>query len=70
MADAGAAVVIPDGELSGARLAREVAALLADRARLAGDGGGLARPGAARGRAGGGRRAARRRHGVGTGGAR
>jgi UDP-N-acetylglucosamine--N-acetylmuramyl-(pentapeptide) pyrophosphoryl-undecaprenol N-acetylglucosamine transferase len=34
MADAGAAVVIPDDELSGARLAREVAALLEDRARL------------------------------------
>jgi UDP-N-acetylglucosamine--N-acetylmuramyl-(pentapeptide) pyrophosphoryl-undecaprenol N-acetylglucosamine transferase len=35
MADAGAAVVIPDTELTGARLALEVAALLADRARLA-----------------------------------
>src|SRR4029077_16896190 len=35
MADAGAAIVIPDAELSGARLAREVTALLADRTRLA-----------------------------------
>jgi UDP-N-acetylglucosamine--N-acetylmuramyl-(pentapeptide) pyrophosphoryl-undecaprenol N-acetylglucosamine transferase len=35
MADAGAAVVIPDSELNGARLAREVAALLGDRARMA-----------------------------------
>jgi UDP-N-acetylglucosamine--N-acetylmuramyl-(pentapeptide) pyrophosphoryl-undecaprenol N-acetylglucosamine transferase len=35
MADAGAAIVIPDRELNGTRLAREVAALLADRARLA-----------------------------------
>ncbi len=35
MADAGAAVVIPDRELSGARLGAEVAALLADRHRLA-----------------------------------
>ena len=35
MAEAGAAIVIPDGELTAARLAREVAALLADRARLA-----------------------------------
>jgi UDP-N-acetylglucosamine--N-acetylmuramyl-(pentapeptide) pyrophosphoryl-undecaprenol N-acetylglucosamine transferase len=34
MADAGAAVVIPDAECSGARLAREVAALLGDRPRL------------------------------------
>jgi UDP-N-acetylglucosamine--N-acetylmuramyl-(pentapeptide) pyrophosphoryl-undecaprenol N-acetylglucosamine transferase len=34
MADAGAAIVIPDGELSGLRMAEEVAALLADRARL------------------------------------
>ena len=34
MADAGAAVVIPDDELSGARLGGEVAALLADRDRL------------------------------------
>ena len=33
MADAGAAVVIADAELTAARLAREVAALLADRAR-------------------------------------
>jgi UDP-N-acetylmuramate--alanine ligase len=35
MTDADAAVVIPDFELSGARLAREVAVLLADRSRLA-----------------------------------
>jgi UDP-N-acetylglucosamine--N-acetylmuramyl-(pentapeptide) pyrophosphoryl-undecaprenol N-acetylglucosamine transferase len=35
MSDAGAAVTIPDGELSAARLGGEVAALLADRARLA-----------------------------------
>jgi len=35
MSEAGAALTIPDGELSPARLAREVAALLGDRARLA-----------------------------------
>jgi UDP-N-acetylglucosamine--N-acetylmuramyl-(pentapeptide) pyrophosphoryl-undecaprenol N-acetylglucosamine transferase len=35
MADAGAAVVIPDRELNGPRLAREVAALLGDKERLA-----------------------------------
>ena len=35
MADAGAAIVIPDGELDAPRLAQEVAELLADRARLA-----------------------------------
>ena len=35
MADAGAAVVIPDSELTGARLGREVAALLEDHPRLA-----------------------------------
>ena len=35
MCEAGAALTIPDGELSPARLAREVAALLGDRARLA-----------------------------------
>jgi UDP-N-acetylglucosamine--N-acetylmuramyl-(pentapeptide) pyrophosphoryl-undecaprenol N-acetylglucosamine transferase len=35
MQDAGAAVVIPDAELTGARLAHEVAVLLADRSRLA-----------------------------------
>jgi UDP-N-acetylglucosamine--N-acetylmuramyl-(pentapeptide) pyrophosphoryl-undecaprenol N-acetylglucosamine transferase len=34
MAEAGAAVVVPDGELSAARLARETAALLADTQRL------------------------------------
>jgi UDP-N-acetylglucosamine--N-acetylmuramyl-(pentapeptide) pyrophosphoryl-undecaprenol N-acetylglucosamine transferase len=34
MAAAGGAVVIPDAELTGARLAREVVALVADRARL------------------------------------
>jgi len=35
MADAGAAVVIADGQLTGARLARQVAELLADRCGLA-----------------------------------
>jgi UDP-N-acetylglucosamine--N-acetylmuramyl-(pentapeptide) pyrophosphoryl-undecaprenol N-acetylglucosamine transferase len=35
MADAGAAVVIADGELTGTRLAHQVTALLADRAALA-----------------------------------
>jgi len=35
LADAGAAIVIPDGELTGARLGGEVAALLADPRRLA-----------------------------------
>jgi UDP-N-acetylglucosamine--N-acetylmuramyl-(pentapeptide) pyrophosphoryl-undecaprenol N-acetylglucosamine transferase len=35
MADAGAAIVIPDGELNEGRLAREVTELLADRQRLA-----------------------------------
>lgn len=47
---AGAAVVIPDAELSGARLAQEVGRLLADRSRLAAmarASAGLARPGAA-----------------------
>ena len=34
MADAGAAVVVPDAELTAARLGSEVAALLGDRARL------------------------------------
>ena len=34
MADAGAAVIVPDDELDGPRLAREVAALLGDRGRL------------------------------------
>ncbi len=50
MAAAGAAVVIPDGELSAERLAWEVAALLADRERLAAmafAASGLARPHAA-----------------------
>ena len=50
MADAGAAVVIADGELTGPRLAREVAELLADRSRLAAMAAasrGLARPDAA-----------------------
>lgn len=50
MSDAGAAVVIPDAELSGARLGGEVAALLADRERLramAAASAGLARPNAA-----------------------
>jgi len=35
MAEAGAAVVVPDDDLSGARLAREVSCLVGDRARLA-----------------------------------
>jgi UDP-N-acetylglucosamine--N-acetylmuramyl-(pentapeptide) pyrophosphoryl-undecaprenol N-acetylglucosamine transferase len=35
MSEAGAAITIPDAELTGPRLAREVAALLADRGRLA-----------------------------------
>jgi UDP-N-acetylglucosamine--N-acetylmuramyl-(pentapeptide) pyrophosphoryl-undecaprenol N-acetylglucosamine transferase len=35
MADGGAAVVLPDDELNGPRLAREVAMLLSDRTRLA-----------------------------------
>jgi UDP-N-acetylglucosamine--N-acetylmuramyl-(pentapeptide) pyrophosphoryl-undecaprenol N-acetylglucosamine transferase len=51
MADAGAAVVIPDRELSGARLAHEVGSLLADAPRLgamARASAELARPDAAR----------------------
>jgi UDP-N-acetylglucosamine--N-acetylmuramyl-(pentapeptide) pyrophosphoryl-undecaprenol N-acetylglucosamine transferase len=51
MADAGAAVVVADRELTGARLAREVGELLADRGRLAAMAGAsrrLARPDAAR----------------------
>jgi UDP-N-acetylglucosamine--N-acetylmuramyl-(pentapeptide) pyrophosphoryl-undecaprenol N-acetylglucosamine transferase len=51
MADAGAAVVIPDGELTAPRLARQVAQLLADRASLAAMAAAsrsLARPDAAR----------------------
>ena len=51
MADAGAAIMIPDRELNGTRLAREVAALLADHTRLAAmarASKGLARPNAAR----------------------
>jgi UDP-N-acetylglucosamine--N-acetylmuramyl-(pentapeptide) pyrophosphoryl-undecaprenol N-acetylglucosamine transferase len=51
MADAGAAVVIADAELSGARLGGEVAALLADHERLRGMAAAarsLARPDAAR----------------------
>ncbi len=51
MTDAGAAISIPDGELSAARLGEAVAALLADRARLAAmarAARGLARPDAAR----------------------
>jgi UDP-N-acetylglucosamine--N-acetylmuramyl-(pentapeptide) pyrophosphoryl-undecaprenol N-acetylglucosamine transferase len=51
MADAGAAVVIGDAELTGERLAREVVALLGDRVRLqamAAASRGLARPEAAR----------------------
>ncbi len=51
MAEAGAAVVIDDAELSAGRLDVEVADLLADRHRLAAMAGaarGLARPDAAR----------------------
>jgi UDP-N-acetylglucosamine--N-acetylmuramyl-(pentapeptide) pyrophosphoryl-undecaprenol N-acetylglucosamine transferase len=51
MSSAGAAVVIPDAELTAARLGGEVAALLADRERLRAMGaaaGALARPDAAR----------------------
>jgi UDP-N-acetylglucosamine--N-acetylmuramyl-(pentapeptide) pyrophosphoryl-undecaprenol N-acetylglucosamine transferase len=50
MVDAGAAVVVPDGELTAERLAAEVGALLGDRARLsamAAASAALARPGAA-----------------------
>ena len=38
MEQAGAAIVIPDSELTGPRLAQEVGQLLADRGRLGGDG--------------------------------
>ena len=51
MADAGAAVVVPDGELDAARLEREVGTLVGDRERLsrmATASSGLARPDAAR----------------------
>jgi UDP-N-acetylglucosamine--N-acetylmuramyl-(pentapeptide) pyrophosphoryl-undecaprenol N-acetylglucosamine transferase len=51
MERAGAAVVIPDAELNGARLAQEVGSLLADRARLgamANASAEIAKPGAAR----------------------
>ena len=51
MLDAGAAILIPDAQLSGERLARELAVLLGDRARLAAMAAasrGLARPEAAR----------------------
>jgi len=51
MADAGAAIVISDGELGGASLAKEVAALLVDKQRLAtmaSASQGLARPDAAK----------------------
>jgi UDP-N-acetylglucosamine--N-acetylmuramyl-(pentapeptide) pyrophosphoryl-undecaprenol N-acetylglucosamine transferase len=51
MVEAGAAIVIPDSELNGARLAHEVAALLTDRPRLAAmarASRSLARPAAAR----------------------
>jgi UDP-N-acetylglucosamine--N-acetylmuramyl-(pentapeptide) pyrophosphoryl-undecaprenol N-acetylglucosamine transferase len=50
MADAGAAVVVPDGELTAARLGAEVGALLGDRSRLramAAASAALARPDAA-----------------------
>ena len=56
MSEAGAAIVIADAQLSGARLGGEVAELLADRHRLRGDGSGLEEPRppgrGARGRAG------------------
>ena len=63
MERAGAAVVIPDAELTGPRLAQEVGALLGDRGRLTAMGrasAALARPDAAaviaaRGAGGGGR---------------
>jgi UDP-N-acetylglucosamine--N-acetylmuramyl-(pentapeptide) pyrophosphoryl-undecaprenol N-acetylglucosamine transferase len=51
MADAGAAVVVPDHEMSAARLAAEVGALLGDPARLSAmmaASAALARPDAAR----------------------
>jgi UDP-N-acetylglucosamine--N-acetylmuramyl-(pentapeptide) pyrophosphoryl-undecaprenol N-acetylglucosamine transferase len=51
MADAGAAIVIPDGELDASRLAHDVLELLADRERLAAmaiASEGLARPNAAK----------------------
>jgi UDP-N-acetylglucosamine--N-acetylmuramyl-(pentapeptide) pyrophosphoryl-undecaprenol N-acetylglucosamine transferase len=51
MADAGAAIVISDGELDASRLAQEVLELLADRERLAAMASaskGLARPDAAK----------------------
>jgi UDP-N-acetylglucosamine--N-acetylmuramyl-(pentapeptide) pyrophosphoryl-undecaprenol N-acetylglucosamine transferase len=51
MEQAGAAVVVPDGELTPARLAQEVGRLLADPGRLASmarASAGLARPDAAR----------------------
>jgi UDP-N-acetylglucosamine--N-acetylmuramyl-(pentapeptide) pyrophosphoryl-undecaprenol N-acetylglucosamine transferase len=51
MADGGAAVIVPDPQLDGPRLAREVGALLADRGRLAAmarASAALARPDAAR----------------------
>jgi UDP-N-acetylglucosamine--N-acetylmuramyl-(pentapeptide) pyrophosphoryl-undecaprenol N-acetylglucosamine transferase len=51
MADAGAAVVISDGELNASRLSEEVTELLADQdrlAKMAGASKGLARPNAAR----------------------
>ena len=47
MADAGAAVVIPDAELTGTRLARCVAELVADPPAPGADGGGVAPPGPA-----------------------
>jgi UDP-N-acetylglucosamine--N-acetylmuramyl-(pentapeptide) pyrophosphoryl-undecaprenol N-acetylglucosamine transferase len=50
MADAGAAVVIPDAELTAARLGSEVGSLLGDRSRLkamASASASLARPDAA-----------------------
>ena len=61
MEEAGAAVVIPDGELDGPRLAREVAALLGAPAADGGDGEGGAGGGAARRGRADRRRAARAR---------
>ena len=61
MAEAGAAIVIPDEELSADRLAAEVAGLFADRAATGGDGGRLGEAGDAR------RGAANRRPGAGGG---
>ncbi len=63
MVDAGAAVLIPDAELTGARLARELAVLLERSCAPDADGDGVAIVGAAGGRTRGGIRAARRGRG-------